>query len=317
MIGLKIWHDIIAFKAENPVITIGSFDGVHRGHLEVINQLKFIADEVNGESVVFTFSPHPSSILAPDKELVLLTTLEERITLFSKTGIDHLIIFPFTREFSDLSYEQFVKTILVDQLHIHTLLLGYDNKIGHGRQGNYEQLAGLSEKLGFEIRTHKALKIDHLNLSSTHIRKLLSQGYLYEASKLLGYPFLISGTVVHGKSLGNKLGFPTANLLPPDRKFVPANGVYAVLVEYKHQTYKGMMNIGVRPTIEDYATKPILEVHLFNFSGNLYGEWVQVSIYRKIRDEFKFDSIEALREQLKKDKLQAELILEKEFGLEW
>lgn len=312
---MKIWEDISKFNAKNPVITIGSFDGVHLGHQYMLKQLCKTAENVEGESVVFTFSPHPAKVLAPDKELVLLTTIEEKITLFKKAGLQNLILFPFTKEFSELSYIEFVKTILVEKLGIHTLILGYDNTVGKNKQGNYEQVKALSVQAGFNLVRQDEIRFNESNLSSTNIRSLLSNGKLLEASKLLGYPYILSGNVVHGQQIGNKLGFPTANVLPYDNKFIPGMGVYAVLVEYKGTNYKGMMNIGVRPTIEDYAQKPVIEAHLFDFKGNLYGEFIKISIIRKLRNEFKFESVDALRAQLKKDKLFALETLDKEFGI--
>ncbi len=312
---MKIWTDISKFKAKNPAITIGSFDGVHLGHMQVINQLKKIAEKANGETVVFTFSPHPARVLAPEKNFVLLTTIEEKTELFENAGIDHLIIFPFTKDFSKLSYQEFVETVLIKQLKLNTILVGYDNKIGHKRKGNYTELIKLSNKYGFNIEQQEQLTLDENDLSSTNIRSLLNNGKLLNASKLLGYPYVISGEVVHGQHLGNKLGFPTANILPPENKFIPANGVYAITVEYNEKKYLGMMNIGIRPTLEDYTTTPVIEAHLFNFNEQLYGKRIKISIIRKLRNEYKFDSVDALRAQLKKDKEFALETLHKEFGM--
>jgi riboflavin kinase/FMN adenylyltransferase len=311
---VKIWDDIIDFKAIRPVVTIGSFDGVHLGHRKVMDQLFLLAKENKGESVIFTFSPHPSKILSPHKEFVLLTTIDEKIELFRQAGIDHLVLYPFTKEVAGLTYQEFVKQILVEKIRINTLLVGYDHTIGKNREGNFEQLKQLSHKLGFKVVQQNEVTIEDGKLSSTSIRQLLSQGRLMEASKLLGYPYILSGTVVHGHRLGNKLGFPTANLCPPENKFIPGNGVYAVLVTFEETTYKGMMNIGIRPTLEDNTHIPVIESHLFDFTGNLYGKFIKISIIRKLRDEFQFESVDALRIQLKKDKELALEILEKEYG---
>jgi riboflavin kinase/FMN adenylyltransferase len=267
---LKIWEDISQFTAKNPVLTIGSFDGVHLGHRAVIEQLIELSKQNNGESVIFTFSPHPLKVLHPKKNFVLLTTIEEKINIFKEAGVDHLILFPFTREFSKLSYQEFVTTILLKQIHMNTLLVGYDHTIGRNKEGNFEQLKKLGKHHNFNVVLQKQVSITDVSLSSTTIRNLLTSGKLLEASKLLGYPYLISGTVVHGQHLGNKLGFPTANILPPDNKFIPGNGVYAIVVNYNTIRYKGMMNIGVRPTIEDNLAIPVIEAHLFNFNENLY-----------------------------------------------
>ncbi len=312
---MKIWEDISEFNANNPVVTIGSFDGVHLGHQAVIQQLNQLAKKVQGESIIFTFSPHPASVLAPNKPLVLLTTIEEKIELFEKAGIDHLVLFPFSKALSELSYKDFVKQILIEQLHLHTLLVGYDHTIGKNKEGTFAQLKKLGKELQFAVVQQKKVSVSENDLSSTTIRQLLTSGKLYDASKLLGYPYLLSGTVVHGQQLGNKLGFPTANLLPPDNKFIPGNGVYATLITYNGKQYKGMMNIGLRPTITDNELSPVIEVHLFDFSELLYGKFIQIHIIRKLRDEFKFESIEALRLQLKKDKIFTLETLEKEFGI--
>ncbi len=313
---MKIWEDISNFDAINPVITIGSFDGVHLGHQQVLKQLNALAGGVNGESVVFTFSPHPITVLAPRQEFVLLTTIEEKIGLLKKSGIDHLVLFPFTKAFSNLNYKEFVQSILVEKLKLHTLLVGYDNAIGHDKEGNFKQVKKLSKKLGFQVEMQNEITFEEGKLSSTEIRNLLSQGKLLQASKLLGYPYLISGTVVHGHQIGNKLGFPTANVLPSDNKFIPGMGVYAVLVSYKEQTYKGMLNIGFRPTIDETPKKPVIEVHIFDFHQDLYNQFISISVVRKLRNEFKFENVEALRAQLKKDKQFALETLAKEFGID-
>lgn len=297
------------------MVTIGSFDGVHLGHMEVIKQLNDIAKKVNGESVIFTFFPHPLRVLAPEKEFVLLTTIEEKIDLFSKAGVDHVVIYEFTKDFARLNYQDFVKTILLDQLHMHTILVGYDNKIGKNREGNYHELVKFSKTSGFNIARQNKVTLDDSELSSTQIRELLTAGRLFDASKLLGYPYILSGTVIHGHQLGNKLGFPTANILPPVNKFIPGMGVYAITVEHGEKRYLGMMNIGIRPTLEDGTKKPVIEAHLFDFNGNLYGEFIKILIIRKLRNEYKFDSIDALRNQLKKDKAFAIETLHKEFGI--
>jgi riboflavin kinase / FMN adenylyltransferase len=202
------WTDITEFKAQNPVITVGSFDGLHKGHLEVISQLKREAERVNGQSVVFTFWPHPSNILQPDKPLWLLNTIPEKIRLFEKAGIDHLVLHPFTKDFSGMPYEQFVSEILLSKLNLHTLLVGYDNRMGHNREGDTHQLKKLGHKHGFKLVTISEVQVNNGHLSSTRIRQLLAQGNVFEASQLLGYPYMVSGTVVRGAAIGAKAGFP-------------------------------------------------------------------------------------------------------------
>jgi len=305
LIVVKIWDDISNFEANNPVVTIGSFDGVHLGHQQVFNQLIQLTDQINGESVIFTFSPHPATVLSPEREMVLLTTIDEKMELFRKAGIKHLVLFPFTKEIASLTYQEFVKEILVEKLHIHTLLVGYDHTIGKNREGNFEQLQAISKTLGFKVVQQNEVIIENGKLSSTNIRNLLSKGSLAEANKLLGYSYLLSGIVIHGNQLGNKLGFPTANLVPPQNKLIPDYGVYAVIVHIEETAYQGMMNIGLRPTINENNTRPLIEAHLFNFSGNLYDKYIKISIIQKLRDEYKFNSLDELKNQLILDKKMA------------
>ncbi len=296
------------------MVTIGSFDGVHRGHQEVLAQLRNMAQLAKGESVVFTFDPHPVTVLAPDKPFDMLNTTAEKITLLEKFGVDHLIVYPFSKSFAALSYDEFVQQILLDKLDMKGMLIGHDNTVGKNKEGNYAQLKALSERFGFSLYMHTELKLEGAKLSSTQIRKLLSEGRLFDAAQLLGHPYHVTGTVVHGQHLGNKLGFPTANIQPDALKFLPANGVYAVKVPFKDTVYLGMMNIGTRPTVDEQAVKAVVEVHLFDFNGNLYGQDVRVALLRKIRDENKFETIDALRQQLKQDKIDALEILRKEFS---
>lgn len=312
---MKVWTNIEEFEAIKPAITIGSFDGVHLGHFEVLKQLKQVAKQQGGESVVFTFSPHPAQVLRPDKPFIMLSTISERIQRFETTGIDHLIIFPFSKEFSQLNYSEFVTQYLINKIKMQSILLGYDNRIGKNREGDFNELLKLSKQHGFKVVQQDKLMVNEDELSSTHIRSLLNEGKLFEASKLLGYPYLITGKVVHGKHLGNKLGFPTANILPPEYKFIPGNGVYAITVKYQNTIYQGMMNIGIRPTIDDGAKVPVIEAHIFDFNQQLYDKEISISVIRKLRNEHKFESVDALRAQLKKDKEFALETLSKEFGL--
>lgn len=312
---MKVWTNIEDFKAKNAAITIGSFDGVHLGHIEVIKQLNAIAHDQDGESVVFTFSPYPAQVLRPQKPFVMLSTVPEKIKHFEKAGVDHLIIFPFSQAFARLSYNEFVSEYLIKKLNIKSLLLGYDNKIGKDRKGDYEELIKLSVKHNFNVVQQGKIMVNEEELSSTHIRSLLNEGKLFEASKLLGYPYLITGKVIHGQHLGNKLGFPTANILPAKHKFIPANGVYAITVLHNNAKYTGMMNIGLRPTINENTQKPVIEAHLFDFNGSLYDQEISISVIRKLRNEHKFESVDALRAQLKKDKTFAIETLKKEFGI--
>lgn len=312
---MKVWTDITKFKAKKPVVTIGSFDGVHLGHIQVLNKLNKIAEDVNGESVIITFSPHPARVLHPNKKHVMLTTLDEKIVLLEKANVKHLIILEFNIGFSKMPYDKFVYEILVKKIGIHTFLLGYDNKIGKNKEGNFEQLKKQANKYKFNISIEKQVLINNDKLSSTQIRKLLNNGELLKASELLGYPYILSGKVVNGQKIGNKLGFPTANISPCKYKFIPANGVYAVKIEIDEKQYIGMLNIGVRPTLhnDNDKKKVTIETHIFDFDKQIYNKQIKIYIIRKLRDEQKFETIDDLSIQLHKDKKKAiEFLLKKD-----
>lgn len=312
---MQIYHQITEFKVEKPVLTIGSFDGVHLGHRQVIEKLKAIAQAKKAETVIFTFHPHPQFVLAPEwsrKELRMLTTIDERIELFEKAGVDHLVIYPFTPDFGQLAYAEFVQTILVEQLHVHTLVLGYDHRLGKNREGNFDTLAKLSAQHGFDLVKLEALFVDDNNISSTKIRRALQAGEVQLAERYLGYPYHLSGSVVEGKQLGRKIQFPTANIKLSDPfKLIPKDGVYAVEVMVMGKSYGGMMNIGTRPTVNEQFDNRTIEVHIFDFQADIYGRNIQVVFVSRLRDERKFDSLAELCEQLQKDKLQAIDVLDK------
>lgn len=301
---MKIYHDIRDFKVQNPVLTIGSFDGVHLGHVKIIDRLRELARERDGESVIFTFYPHPRQVLTPHEDnLRLLTTLHEKGRLFAKAGIDHLIIFPFTRAFSELSYTDFVHEILVRQLGIKTLVVGYDHKFGKNREGSYAMLQTLSAAFKFELEKLDVLLMNDINISSTKIRQALEAGNVTQANNYLGYPYTLHGKVVEGKQLGRKIQFPTANIAASDpHKLIPGFGVYAVYVNVDGQRHKGMLNIGIRPTVDRNADHRSIEVHILDFSGNLYHQEIELEFIQKIRDEQKFASVDQLRLQLEADK---------------
>ena len=310
---MNIHHDLKNFKARNPVLTIGTFDGVHLGHREVLLRLKDLAEKHNGESVVFTFYPHPRLITSPgETNLRLLTTLEEKTALFSESGIDHLINFPFTKEFSKLSYTDFVKNILVDQIQTHCLVVGYDHKFGKNREGGYKYLKKCADEYGFQIERLAALQMDDTHISSTKIRNALQKGEIETANRYLGYQFALHGHVVEGNRIGRKIGFPTANIEVSDvHKLIPGYGVYAVKILLNEKSYGGMLNIGTRPTFNNNADNRSIEVHIFDFEGDLYNKEFTLVFEAKIREEQKFSGPEALVEQLKKDKTDAQKILAK------
>lgn len=303
----KIKHVRVFNNVENtgivkPVVTIGSFDGVHLGHRQVIRQLAEYAQKTGGTSVVITLWPHPASVLNPDKKLSLLSTLDEKRQLLESTGIDCLIVLPFTKSFSQTAYSDFVSNYLVKGLCIDTLLVGYDNKIGKNGLGHFAEMEQLAHKLNFNIQKLNILSSNTEPISSTTIRSLLSKGKVREAADLLGRNYNIKGKVVHGNHIGTSLGFPTANLEPEACKVVPENGVYAISATVEGRKHLGMLNIGVRPTI-NAEKKVTIETHLFEYSGNLYGTSLNVEFLQKIREEQHFESLNNLQRQLEADKL--------------
>jgi riboflavin kinase / FMN adenylyltransferase len=301
---VKIHRDLNNFYAHNPVLTVGTFDGVHLGHRKIIARLHDLAKAIKGESVIFTFDPHPRKIVAPaETNLRLLTTLDEKIELFEQSGIDHLIIYPFTSEFAQLTYEQFVERILVGQIHTKSLVVGYDHKFGKGRQGDFEFLKKCADRHEFQIEKLDVLLMNESSVSSTKIREAIQIGDFDTANAFLGYPFTLHGTVVEGQKLGRQIQFPTANIEASDPdKIIPGYGVYAVQAKVQNKTYLGMLNIGSRPTINHNADHRSIEVHLLDFDLDIYGEHLELIFYRKLREERKFESLDALKEQLANDK---------------
>lgn len=304
---MKLHYNLDEFKAQKPVVTIGTFDGLHKGHQLVVSQLKELAGKMGGESVIFTFYPHPRVVTSPNESnLRLLTTKEEKIKLFERMGIDHLIIYPFNKEFSELSYSEFVKNILYEKMGTKCLVVGYDHRFGKDREGGYEYLKKCAEKFNFNVIRTDALSVEADKVSSTKIRKALESGDIKKANHYLGYNFTLQGNVVKGKQLGRKLGFPTANIEASDKyKIIPGYGVYAVYVEIEGEIYKGMLNIGMRPTFNNNADNRSIEVNIFNFSKDIYGKEVTLTFANRIRKEHKFTGIDALVGQLKIDKTEA------------
>jgi riboflavin kinase / FMN adenylyltransferase len=295
---------------ERAVVTSGTFDGVHVGHQKILSRLLESASVSGGQSVVVTYWPHPRLILAPQHphELRLLSTIEERITELSKFKIDYLLIIPFTKEFSCLSPEAYVQQILLDTLHTKKLVIGYDHHFGRNRQGNFDFLHANASRFGFTIEEIPRQDIDEVGVSSTKIRQALESGDVEQAARFLGRPYSLTGTVVEGKKLGRTIGFPTANLQVAEPfKLIPASGVYAVRVRVKGHPFGAMLNIGYRPTVG--GTSLSIEAHLFQFSGDLYGQEVEVTFLKRLRDEHKFAGLEELKAQLAQDKKAALSIL--------
>ena len=296
------------------MVTIGTFDGVHLGHREVISELKRLSSLSGGESVVFTFEPHPRIVISPQEDsLRLLSTKNEKIDLIEKIGIDHLVIYPFTKAFSKLSYSEFVTNILVEGLHISSLVVGYDHRFGQGRKGDFNSLEILSKSLNFKVEQLSGLLIDNKLVSSTKIRLALEAGDISKANQFLGYQYTVFGKVIEGKQLGRKIGFPTANIETDDHyKLVPGDGVYAVMVKTGGKIYKGMLNVGIRPTVNYNADHKSIEVHIFNFDEDIYNSDITLFFIEKIRDEQKFADIDHLQKQLIRDRIIAINLLSKE-----
>jgi len=304
---VKVHTNFNDFRVTNPVVTIGTFDGVHLGHRKVIAQLNELAGKYNGESVIFTFYPHPRLITSPEEtNLRLLTTLEEKIKLFEKFGVDHLIVYPFDEEFAQLSYTDFVEQILVGKMKTRCLVVGYDHRFGKDRQGGFEYLKNCAERFNFKVEKLDALSVDADNVSSTKIREALQSGDVKKANHYLGYRFTLHGKVIEGNQLGRKIGFPTANIEASDKnKIIPGYGVYAVKVIVNDREYNGMLNIGTRPTFNNNADNRSIEVNIFDFNDNIYNREITLVFVAKIRDEQKFAGVEELIVQLKKDKVAA------------
>ncbi len=311
---MQIHYNLNNFKAVNPVVTIGTFDGVHLGHREVISELKRISAISGGESVIFTFDPHPRIVIAPQEDsLRLLSTKNEKINLMEKIGIDHLVIYPFTVDFSKLSYNEFVRNILVGKMNISSLVVGYDHRFGQGRKGDFSSLELLSKELNFKVEQLSQLLVDSKVVSSTKIRMALEAGDVPKANHFLGYRYSLSGKVIEGKQLGRKLGFPTANIEAFDsHKLVPGDGVYSVFVQTGEKIYKGMLNVGIRPTVNYNADHKSIEVHIFDFDSDIYNSEITLYFVAKIRDEQKFAGIVELHTQLVKDRAFALNVLSSE-----
>ncbi len=308
-----IHTDLHNLKINNPVLTIGVFDGVHQGHRKVLDRLKEIAKEKNGESVVLTLWPHPRIVLDKDIEsLRLLNNIEEKKLLLSKTGIDHLIIIPFTKEFSELSACEFIEKYLVKKIKVNHLVVGYNHQFGKDRKAGFEFLNQCAKQFGFSIEKLDAKLVEQDTVSSTKIRNFLTSGDLKIANNYLGYEYFISGHVIEGNQIGRKIGFPTANIkIPEPYKQVPKDGVYAVRVKLNGDSYFGMLNIGSRPTIQPELISINIEVHILNFDQKIYNQTVTVSFVKRIRDEKKFNGLEELALQLEKDKKEVLKIFKK------
>lgn len=282
------------------VLTIGTFDGVHIGHQKIIERLNQIKSEDFERSMILTFYPHPRMVLDHSKDIKMLTTMDEKIYLLEKFGLDDLIIEPFTKEFSRLSALDFVRNILVNQLNIKKLVIGYDHHFGKNREGNFEQLSEYGELYDFKVEEISAQEIENVSVSSTKIRKALENGEMEKANKYLGYNYLLTGKIIKGQGIGRKINFPTVNLhIAEDYKLIPKKGVYVVRANFNNKSSFGIMNIGFRPTVGGKGQT--IEIHLLDFNDDLYGSNMQIEVLMRLRDEKKFESIEELAAQISKD----------------
>ena len=307
---MKVYNSISDFQSvSRPILTTGTFDGVHFGHKIIIDRLKEIAKKQNGETVLLTFSPHPRMVLFPnDHNLQLINTMNEKIKLLEQAGIDHLIIHNFTKEFSRTTSIQFIRDIIVNKLNTHKLVIGYNHHFGRNREGSFEHLKEYAPLYGFEVEEISAQLIDDVSISSTKIRKALLSGDVSKANYYLGYYYLLEGQVVEGQQIGRTLGFPTANLkILDESKLIPRDGVYAVLVKVKGQSFRGMMNIGNNPSLT--SKKHSIEVHIFDFDSDIYNEQIDVRFIKYMREESSFDNLDTLKIQLEHDKANIKAVL--------
>lgn len=302
---MKTFHSIFEFNSnKKSVITIGTFDGVHMGHKKILDKVISEAKLRNEESIVLTFYPHPRFILNENANVRLLNTIDEKADLLNKTGLTSLIIHPFDKEFADLSAEEFIKKILIDQLNVSKIIIGYDHRFGKNRSADINDLIQFGAKYNFDVEQISAQELNDIAISSTKIRTALINGEITLANNYLGYPYSFSGKVIKGNQLGRTIGFPTANIqINEFFKLIPKNGVYIVKCLVNKQSVNGIMNIGNRPTLN--GTSQSIEVHLLNFDQSIYDSEITVELLEFIRNEQKFENLEALKHQIEKDKLQA------------
>ena len=309
---MRIFNGIQDLHIKNAVVTIGTFDGVHLGHQAILKAMQRIAKDIDGETVVVTFYPHPRQVLAIEVErLRFICSQEEKMQKFESFGVDNVVVIPFTKEFAATSSEDFIKDYIINCLHLAVIVVGYDHHFGKDRAGDYEMLSRLGQQFGFRTEQVEAQDVNELAISSTKIRNFLWTGNVKDANALLGYPYAVTGVVVVGNMIGRTLGFPTANLDIPDEFMMINNpGVYACQTVIDGKLYNAMANTGSRPTIGDRAADDfIIEVNIFDFDGDLYGKTLKVWFIDRIRDEVKFADLNALKTQLQHDREEAKKIL--------
>lgn len=310
---MKIYDGLESFdRLNNAVVTSGTFDGVHIGHQKILNRLNTLSNQINGETVLITFWPHPRLVLDPAYDLKLLTTFEEKARILDQMGLKHLVKIRFTHEFSKTSSTDFIKDILVDRIGTKKLVIGHDHKFGKNREGSFEHLIQYGPDYGFEVEEIPVQEIEEISVSSTKIRQNLLDGNIHISNQFLGRPYQINAKVIPGDKVGRTIGFPTANLqLDSPHKLIPSDGTYAVKVSHHNDTYGGMLNIGFRPTRDGKSRS--IEVHIFDFDKIIYDDTLTIDFLKQIRQEMKFSSMEDLKDQLKIDKTEAMKILELNF----
>jgi riboflavin kinase/FMN adenylyltransferase len=312
---MKVHYDLTALpQFKHAIVTMGAFDGVHKGHQQIIQRMKELAQKVQGETIIITFHPHPRKVISSvPGEIKQLSNIKERIQLLDAAGIDHLVIINFDYKFSNMTADQYVEDFLYQYFKPNTVIVGYDHHFGKGRNGNIELLKTMGAKLHFQVEEIHEQLVQSEIISSTLIRNYISEQQIKKANDLLGYAYFFEGFVVRGNQLGRTIGYPTANLhINDEEKLIPSNGVYAVKVKgacTNHEILDGMMNIGIRPTVD--GQKKVIEVNIFNFDQDIYEQFITVMVYEFIRGEVKFDGLDALKNQLHQDKITATAILAK------
>lgn len=310
MLSMAIYfgtENLLVFK--KAVITIGTFDGVHKGHKAILHEVVKLSEQIGGESILLIFDPHPRKLLKSNEPLKILTPLHQKLDLLLKTGIKNIVVVHFTHNFANLSAQSYIEDFLINNFHPYSIIIGYDHHFGHNRTGNINLLRAYSDKFKYTIHEIAPQLIHEATVSSTKIRNAIVEGKLDVAQQMLERPYSIIGKVIHGNKLGRTIGYPTANLkLIEAEQLLPANGIYAVTVKHKNAYFCGMLNIGYNPTISEKKELKI-EVNIFDFNSEIYDSTIEIGFIKKIRDEIKFSSINALKEQLGKDKLESEIVL--------
>lgn len=307
---MKIYHSIDEFTClKNAVVTIGTFDGVHVGHRKIISGIKELAESTGGETVLLTFFPHPRMILHPEDESIkLINTINEKAALLEELGINHLIITPFSRDFSNQSAEEYIREVLVNKIGTKKIVIGYDHRFGKDRHGGLDDLLRLGPVYGFDVVEIPEQDINEVAISSTRIRNALLKGEIELANTCLGYPFFITGRIVRGDQIGRQLGYPTANIVIPETyKLIPSDGIFAAKVKIEGVKYGGMAYIGTRPTIN--GTRRNIEVNIFDFDKEIYNQQVSMEFHYFVRGDMKFDSLDELKAQIARDKVEVERLL--------